>query len=96
VSDETKRGESTVKSYIAVWAALLVLTAVTVTTASLDLGKIAIIVVLAIAAVKSTLVVLYFMHLRHEKRIVIKILIPIAIALLAIFIGLTYSDIMNR
>ncbi len=96
MSDETKRGESTVKSYIAVWAALLVLTAVTVTTASLDLGKIAIIVVLAIAAVKSTLVVLYFMHLRHEKRIVIKILIPIAIALLAIFIGLTYSDIMNR
>ena len=96
MSDETKRGESTVKSYIAVWAALLVLTAVTVTTASLDLGKIAIVVVLAIAAVKSTLVVLYFMHLRHEKRIVIKILIPIAIALLAIFIGLTYSDIMNR
>jgi cytochrome c oxidase subunit IV len=96
VSDETKRGESTVKSYIAVWAALLVLTAVTVTTASLNLGKIAIVVVLAIAAVKSTLVVLYFMHLRHEKRVVIKILIPIAIALLAIFIGLTYSDIMNR
>jgi cytochrome c oxidase subunit 4 len=96
VSDQTKHRESTVRTYIAVWAALLVLTAITVTTASLDLGKIAIIVVLAIAAIKSSLVVLYFMHLRHEKRVVIKILIPIAIALLAIFIGLTYSDIMNR
>lgn len=44
--------------YIYVWAALLVLTAITVTTAELNIGRAGIIVVLAIAAVKSTLVLL--------------------------------------
>ena len=82
--------------YILVWAALLALTAVTVTTAGLNVGRVAIVVVLAIAAVKSTLVLLYFMHLRYEKRLLLKLLVPIAMAALAIFIGLTYTDILYR
>jgi cytochrome c oxidase subunit 4 len=79
-----------------IWAALLVLTAITVTTASLNFGRIAIIVVLAIAAGKSTLVLMYFMHLRYENRLLIKILVPIAMVTLAIFIGLTYTDVLRR
>ena len=51
---------------------------------------------LGIAAVKSTLVVLYFMHLRWEKRLLLKLLLPITLATLAVFIGLTYSDILVR
>jgi len=82
--------------YLYVWIALLVLTAITVTTASLNLGRAGILVVLAIAAVKSTLVLLFFMHLSTEKRLLLKILVPIAICTLAIFIGLTYMDILNR
>ncbi len=82
--------------YIYVWAALLVLTAITVTTAELNIGRAGIIVVLAIAAVKSTLVLLWFMHLRSESRLLLKLLVPIAIATLAIFIGLTYTDILTR
>ena len=82
--------------YMWIWAALLVLTAITVTTAGLNVGRVGIIVVLAIAAGKSTLVLLYFMHLRWEKRLLLKILVPIAIAALAIFIGLTYTDVLNR
>jgi cytochrome c oxidase subunit 4 len=82
--------------YIYIWIALLVLTAITVTTADLNIGKIGILVVLAIATVKSILVLLYFMHLRSEKRLLLKILVPIAIATLAIFIGLTYVDVLNR
>lgn len=82
--------------YIWVWAALLALTALTVTTASLELGRAGIIVVLAIAAVKSTLVALYFMRLREEKRMLLKLVMPIAVAALAIFIGLTYTDILYR
>ena len=91
-----KTPEAGVKTYLIIWGALIVFTAITVTTASLNLGKIAIIVVLAIAAVKSTLVLLYFMHLRYEKSMLIKLVIPIAIILLAIFIGLTYSDVVAR
>jgi cytochrome c oxidase subunit IV len=82
--------------YLYVWIALLVLTAITVTTASLNFGRAGILVVLAIAAVKSTLVLLFFMHLSTEKRLLLKILVPIAICTLAIFIGLTYMDILNR
>jgi cytochrome c oxidase subunit IV len=82
--------------YVYIWVALLVFTAITVTTASLNLGRFGIYVVLAIAAVKSTLVVLFFMHLFWEKRLLLKLLVPIALGTLAIFIGLTYSDILYR
>ena len=84
------------KNYIWVWAGLLALTALTVTMADLNLGRVSILVVIAIAAVKSTLVLLFFMHLLTEKRILLKVLVPVAICTLAIFIGLTYVDVLNR
>jgi len=55
-----------------------------------------ILIVLAIAAVKSTLVLLYFMNLLFEKRLMFKILVPIAIGVLTIFIALTYTDVLYR
>jgi cytochrome c oxidase subunit 4 len=82
--------------YVSIWVALLVLTALTVTTAGLNVGRIGILVVLAIAAGKSTLVLLWFMHLSSEKRLLLKLLVPIAIGTLAIFIGLTYTDVLTR
>ena len=88
--------EPSCKSYLLVYAALVCLTAITVTSASLDLGKIAIFIVLAIAGTKAVLVLLYFMHLRYEKKLLIKILMPIVVVTLAIFIGLTYTDILYR
>jgi cytochrome c oxidase subunit 4 len=93
---EAKQREATTGAYFLVWAGLIVLTAVTVVVSRLDVGRVAVIVALAIAAVKSTLVLLYFMHLRWEKRLVIKLAIPITLATLAIFIGLTYTDILRR
>jgi len=91
-----KRSDSRQAVYLWVWGALLALTAVTVAVAGLDLGRVAVVVALAVAAVKSTLVVLYFMHLRWERRLVIKLLIPITLVTLAIFIGLTYTDVLRR
>jgi cytochrome c oxidase subunit IV len=85
-----------IRSYAAVWGALILLTATTVTVAGFNLQKIAIVVCLGIAAIKSTLVLFYFMHLRYEQRLIVKLLIPIAITTLAIFIGLTFSDVMTR
>jgi cytochrome c oxidase subunit IV len=89
-------GKTRVRDYLTVWASLLVLTAVTVAAAGLDLGRVAIVIVLAVAATKSSLVLLYFMHLREERLMVIKVLVPVVIALLAIFIGLTYTDVLYR
>ena len=82
--------------YIGIWLALVALTALTVTTASLNVGRVGILIVLAIAAAKSTLVVFWFMHLATEKRLLLKLLLPIALGALAIFIGLTYSDVLTR
>ncbi len=94
--DLLRREPVTYPRYILIWAGLVVLTAITVTTASLNFGRVGILVVLAIAAIKSTLVLLYFMHLLLEKRLLLKILVPIAICTLAIFIGLTYTDVLFR
>ena len=82
--------------YIGIWLGLVALTVLTVTTASLNVGRIGIIIVLAIAATKSTMVLLWFMHLSTEKRLLLKLLVPIAVCVLAIFIGLTYSDVLTR
>ena len=85
-----------VKTYVTVWVGLLALTAATVIAASLELGRLSIYTCIAIAAVKSTLVLLFFMHLRYEKRLIFKLLIPIALVTLAIFIALTFTDIATR
>jgi len=85
-----------VRAYVVVWLGLLAFTALAVGTASLNLGRWAMVVVLGIAAAKSMLVLLYFMHLRFEKRLLVKLLVPIAIATLTIFIGLTFMEVLTR
>ncbi|MBI4979617.1 MAG: cytochrome C oxidase subunit IV family protein [Spirochaetes bacterium] len=87
---------SGVKPYIIAWLALLALTALTVTAAEFRAQHLAVVICLAIASVKAVVVFLYFMHLRHEPRVVIRILVPVSVVLLAIFIGLTYTDIILR
>jgi cytochrome c oxidase subunit 4 len=86
----------TEKKYVFVWIGLLALTALTVIASELDLGAASVVVALIVASGKSTLVLLYFMHLRHEKSMLLKMLIPIALIVLTIFIGLTYTDILFR
>ena len=54
----------TVKTFVSVWAALMVLTALTVFAATLELGPFNAIVALAIATIKALLVLLFFMELR--------------------------------
>jgi cytochrome c oxidase subunit 4 len=50
--------------YFIVFAALLVLLALTVGVAMLDFGPVNIVVALAVAAAKTVLIALYFMHLQ--------------------------------
>jgi cytochrome c oxidase subunit 4 len=90
------RAEPGYKTYFLVYAALVCLTAVTVASASLDLGRAAIAIVLGVAGSKALLVLLYFMGLRYERRLLVKLLVPIVVATLAVFIGLTYTDILFR
>ena len=65
-----------VRTYIAVFVALAVLTVFTVGVSYLHLPlAAAIALALIIASVKGTLVVVYFMHLRTEKKIVLLVLV---------------------
>ena len=75
---------------------LLGLTAVTIAAAQINFSRLSIVICLAVAAAKSVLVLLYFMHLRYEKRLAIKLILPIGIVALAIFIGITFIDIITR
>lgn len=55
------------KVLAAVWGGLLVLTVVTVAAIKVDLGGFNLWIAMAIATVKASLVVLYFMHMRYDR-----------------------------
>jgi cytochrome c oxidase subunit 4 len=75
-----------VKGYLIVFGVLLVLTLLTVAVSTLELPRAPTIVIgLAIAAAKGTLVALYFMHLNHERRIVYLTLAFTAVFFAALF-----------
>jgi cytochrome c oxidase subunit IV len=81
--------------YVAVWFALVCLTALTTTVATVDLGVFNPIVAMTIAIVKATLVVLFFMHLRYSSRVV-QLVAGAAIFWLLLLFGLTMSDYLTR
>jgi cytochrome c oxidase subunit IV len=86
--------------YLRVFAALLVLTALTVAAAFFDLGGGRLhyanaLVALTIAVSKATLVVLYFMHVRYSSRLT-WVFVGAGVFWLLILIGLTLSDVLTR
>ena len=83
------------KLYFAVFAGLIVLTMVTATVATIDLGPLNIVVALLIAMCKAGLVILFFMHLRWSSRL-IQIIAAASLFWLAILIALTLSDYRTR
>jgi cytochrome c oxidase subunit IV len=81
--------------YVLIWLGLVVLTALTVALAGVSLGRWVILTALTIAATKSAMVLLHFMHLRSEDRI-FRIFVLISILTLVIFIVLTFFDYAFR
>jgi cytochrome c oxidase subunit 4 len=77
--------------YLAVFAALLVLTAVTVWAGRQDFGPLNTVVALGIAVVKATLVVLFFMHVKYSSALT-KLVVASAFVWLAIMIVGTLHD----
>jgi cytochrome c oxidase subunit 4 len=74
---------------------LLVLTCVTVLISRFQLGQWNLIVAMAVASVKATLVLLFFMHLKYDDK-VYTLAMLISVALLAVFITFTMIDTMGR
>jgi len=84
------------RTYVLVWLGLVVLTGITVSLAGMNLRHLSVFIPLLIAALKSGLVLGYFMHLKFERGLLFKLMIPIVLTILTIFIGLTFSDVAFR
>jgi cytochrome c oxidase subunit 4 len=90
----------TVRQYAEIFAALMGLLVLTVAAALIPfdrwhLAALGISVALTIAAVKATLVVLYFMHVKMSSALT-KVFVVASLVWLAILIGLTLSDYVTR
>ncbi len=81
--------------YRRVYLALLGLAAATTALSFVDLGVFSLPAALLIAAAKTALVVLYFMHVRFSSAIT-KLFSGVAFAFLAILLALTLSDVLSR
>lgn len=81
--------------YRNIFVALLVLTVVTVAVAFINMGVMNDVVALGIATVKATLVLLYFMHVRHSGPLT-RIAILSGIVFFLILVGFILSDTLTR
>lgn len=81
--------------YVKIWATLMVLTVVTVGVSYLDMKHVTVLTATLIATIKSTLVLLYFMHIRFEQRIYAFMILAV-FGTYAVFIGLTFVDYWYR
>ena len=88
--------DATYARYTFVWALLLALLILTIFVARLSLlASFSVIGSLFIATVKAGLVLVYFMHLGNEGRVV-KGMLLLAVAALFFIIVLTFSDVWYR
>jgi cytochrome c oxidase subunit 4 len=84
------------KTNVAVWLALLVLTGVTTAIAFIDLGPLNTIVALVIATCKALLVVLIFMHVKYASDKLVKVVVISAVFFLLLLLGLSLADYSTR
>ena len=83
-------------TYYTVFAALMALLVVTVAATYIHWGsRISIVIAMAIAIVKATLVVLYFMHVRGSSRMT-KVFVVAGLAWLSILMGMTLIEYHTR
>ena len=81
--------------YYSIFGALMVLTAITVFAAFVNLGAMNAPIALAIATFKATLVVLFFMHVKYSSRLT-KLVVATSLFFLAILLGEMMMDYASR
>ena len=95
MENEHKPHISSFYAHGAVLITLLVLTAITVEVADLELGPLSVFTALIIASIKGTTVLTYFMHLKYDKPIY-RIMVGGVFLLFALIIGITFIDYVFR
>jgi cytochrome c oxidase subunit 4 len=81
--------------YFTIFGALMALTFITVAVSYVDLGRANVLVALAVAGVKATLVVLWFMHVKHNTPL-IKLTVATGFLWLIFMFSITFSDYISR
>jgi len=81
--------------YFTIFMSLMVLTALTVVASEVDLGRFNVAVAMAIAVLKASLVVLYFMHLRYSPKLT-WVVVGTGIGCLTLLILLIMADPWTR
>jgi len=84
------------KTYIWVWAALMLLMMTTAGLSRVNLGEWSTFVALAIAVIKAMLVVLFFMHVRYESQKMTWVVVIAGFFWLFLMLGLTMTDYLSR
>jgi cytochrome c oxidase subunit IV len=84
-----------VRTYVATWAALMLLLALSCASAFVPLGAFNSIVNFAVAAAKALLVAVFFMHLLHASSLT-RIFAAVALFMLALLFGLSSADYATR
>lgn len=73
------------KTYLAVFAALLVFTVITVVAAQFDFGAANTIIAIGIASVKAGLVMAIFMHMKYDDKLYIVIILTSVFFLIVMY-----------
>ena len=81
--------------YAMVFATLLVFTGITVGAAFVDLGALNPIIALAIASFKAVVVILFFMHVKYQSKL-IKLTVTAGFFTFLVLITMTLSDYISR
>jgi len=84
------------KLYYGIWIVLMVLTVVTATVATVDLGRFNTVVALVIATSKALLVILFFMHVKYTSEKLTKMVIVASVFWLLILLFLSLADYSTR
>jgi len=82
-------------TYYLIFFSLMVLTAVTVAVAFVNLGSLNFPIAIGVAITKATLVVLFFMHVKYSSRMT-KMVVGLAVFFLLVMLGLTMTDYATR
>jgi cytochrome c oxidase subunit 4 len=95
VSEQAEQGHAGAGRYLVCWAALAVLTVATFSLSSVDLGAWSLVVALAIATVKASVVVLFFMHLwdHHGAN---RLVFVVSVLFVIVLIAITLLDVTTR
>jgi cytochrome c oxidase subunit IV len=82
-------------TYYKVFAGLIALTLLTVAVAYVDLGRMNVTVALGIATLKTVIVALFFMHVRHSSMLT-KLVVSSGLVWFGILVLLAMSDYLTR